>query len=64
MARPIDLAAILGRYKKGWVALSAGNNRVIAVGSTLNKVLRVAESKGVSNPTVFKPAPVKNIFVG
>lgn len=64
MAKPIDLVAILARYKKGWVALSANNRRIVAVGSSLNKVLKTAERKGVPNPTVFKPAPVKNIFVG
>lgn len=64
MARPIDLVAILGRYKKGWVALSANNREVVATGSSLGEVLETAEKKGITNPTVFKPAPVRNIFVG
>ena len=64
MTRPINLTKILGRYKKGWVALTGDSRRFIAAGSSLSQVLEVAKSKGVADPTVFKPAPVKNLFVG
>ena len=64
MARPIDLTNILRKYKKGWIALSADSRRLVATGNSLNKVLKVANSKGVINPTIFKSAPVKNLFVG
>ena len=64
MARPINLVGILSKYKKGWVALSADNRKLVATGSSLKQVLDIAESKGISNPTIFKPAPVKNFFVG
>jgi len=46
------------------VALSANNREVVATGSSLGEVLETAEKKGITNPTVFKPAPVRNIFVG
>lgn len=64
MAKPIDLTKILGKYKKGWVALTADSRRFVAARDSLSQVLKAAESKGVANPTIFKPAPVKNLFVG
>ena len=64
MAKATDLIGILSKYKKGWVALSANNRKFVAAGSTLKQVLKKAENKGIVNPTVFKSAPVKNVFVG
>lgn len=64
MVKPIDLTKILKRYKKGWVALTVDSRRFVAAGSTLSKVLKIARGRGVVNPTVFKPAPVKYPFVG
>jgi len=64
MTRPIDLSKILAKYKKGWIALSPDNKKLIAIGKTLKEVLSESEKKGISNPTVFKSAPVKNLFAG
>ena len=60
----IDLSKILSKYKKGWLALTPNNKRLVAVGSTLEDVLTKAKKKGIDNPTVFKSAPVENYFIG
>ena len=62
--RMIDLSKILSKYKKGWVALSPNNRRLIAAGKTLDEVLKKAKGKGIENPSVVKVAPVSNLFVG
>lgn len=60
----VDLSKILSRYKKGWLALSSDNQRLVATGKTLDEVLKRAEKKGVENPSVFKAAPVSRLFAG
>lgn len=64
MSKPIDLSKILAKYKNGWIALSPDNKKLIATGKTLKEVLNESGKKGVSNPTVFKSATVKNLFAG
>ena len=60
----IDLSKILSKYKKGWLALTPNNKKLVAVGTTLKDVLAKARKKGVENPTVFKAAPMRNYFSG
>lgn len=60
----IDISKILYKYKKGWLALTPNNKKLVAAGATLEEVLKKAKKKGVDNPTVFKSAPVKNYFIG
>lgn len=60
----IDLSKILSKYKKGWLALTPNNKRLVAAGATLEEVLTKARRKGVNNPTVFKSAPIENYFIG
>lgn len=60
----INLTKILLKYKKGWLALSSDNKRLVASGPTLDNVLRKARAKGVNNPSLLKAAPWRNLFVG
>lgn len=60
----IDLSKILSKHKKGWLALTPNNKKLVAVGVTLDEVLTKAKKKGIDNPTVFKSAPVENYFIG
>lgn len=60
----IDLSKILSKYKKGWIALTPNNKRLVAAGATLDEVLIKARKKGIDNPTVFKAAPIGNYFSG
>lgn len=62
--RPIDLSQILARHKRGWIALTPDNRKFLTAGNTLKEVIIKANRKGVSNPTVFKAVPVKNLAVG
>jgi len=64
MARPINLSKILARYKKGWIALTPDNKKLVATANSLKDVLEKSNKKGISNPTVFKSAPVNNLFAG
>jgi len=60
----IDLSKILSKYKKGWLALAPNNKDFLAVGSTLEEVLRKAKKKGIENPTLLKLGPFKYLFTG
>ena len=60
----IDLSKILSKHKKGWLALSPSDNKLIAKGKTLKEVLEKSRKKGIKNPTVLKAAPVGNFLVG
>lgn len=60
----INLSRILSKYKKGWLALTPNNKKLVATGTTLEEVLVKAKKKGIDNPTVFKSAPVENYFIG
>lgn len=60
----IDLSKILAKYKKGWLALSPDNKRLVAAGITLDEVLKRAKRKGVEKPSLLKVAPFKNYFIG
>lgn len=62
--RAVNLSSILSKYNKGWVALTPDNRKFLASATTLNRVLEKAKKRGVSNPTVFKPAKVKHLFAG
>lgn len=62
--KPIDLSKILIKYKKGWIALTPDNRKFVALGETLEEVLAKADKKGISNPSVFKTVPVKNLYIG
>lgn len=60
----IDLSKILSKYKKGWLALSPDNRKLIATGKTLGEALEKARKKGVENPGLLKATPVPHLFVG
>ncbi len=62
--RPIDLSEILSKYKKGWLALSPDNRKLIAKGKTLKEVLKRGKEKGIENPSVLKAVPIKHLFAG
>lgn len=60
----VNLSKILSKHKKGWLALSPDNRKLVATGKTLREVLEKAKEKGVGNPSLLKTAPVKHLFVG
>lgn len=64
MPRPINLSKILARYKSGWIALTPDNKKFLASAKTLKQVREVAKKKGITNPSVFKSPPIKNLFAG
>lgn len=64
MKKTIDLSKILLRHKKGWIALTPDNRKLLASGNTLKQVLVKANRKGVTNPTVFKAVSLEHFAVG
>lgn len=60
----LDFKELLKKYKTGWVALKPNSNEVVASGKTLKEVMKTSEKKGISNPTVFKPASTDNLYIG
>ena len=60
----IDLSKILSKHKRGWLALSPDNRKLIAIGKTLKEALERARKKGVANPGLLKAAPVDRLFIG
>lgn len=60
----INLTKILSKYKKGWLALSPDNKQLVATGPSLDNVLKKARAKGVTNPSLLKAAPWRNLFAG
>lgn len=60
----INLSKVLSKYKKGWLALSPDNWKLIATGRTLEEALEKAKKKGVANPGLLKAAPVDRLFIG
>jgi len=60
----INISKILSKYKKGWLALSPDNWKLIATGKTLDEVLKKAREKGIKNPGLLKAAPADRLLVG
>ncbi|MBI3337669.1 MAG: hypothetical protein HY005_03600 [Candidatus Staskawiczbacteria bacterium] len=60
----IDMTKILSENKSGWIAISPKDNKLVAKGKTLKKVLQESSKKGIEKPIVFKSAPVNTIFAG
>ena len=62
-AKGIDLSDILSPYRNQWVALSASEDKVVAHGNSLKKVVEDAEKKGESDPIVTKVPNDFKVFV-
>ena len=60
----IDMRKILFKYKKGWLALSSDNKKLICSGKTLKEVLEGSKKKGIENPTLLKVPSLKYPFIG
>ncbi len=60
----INLSKLLSKYKKGWLALSPDNKKLISTGNTLEEALDKAKEKGVENPSLLKAAPQDKLYVG
>lgn len=60
----VNLSKILSKHKKGWLALSPDNRKLVATGETLKEALKRAKKKGVEDPSLLKAAPVRHLFVG
>lgn len=59
-----DFSKILSKYKKGWIALTSDNKKVVATGTTLKSVLEKSAKNGVKEPSIIKAAPIDNLFIG
>lgn len=61
---PIDLTAVLKDAPVGdWIALSNGQERIVATGKTLEEALNAAKAKGESHPVVMKVPPVSALIL-
>lgn len=59
-----DFTKIYKSYKGKWVALSPDENKVLAAGNTLKKILDSAKKKGHTHPIVMKIPPSVVPYVG
>jgi len=60
----LNLSKIIKENEKKWVALTSDNKTLVASGDTLGQVLKLADKKGIRNPSVLKVPKVSNLFVG
>ena len=60
----LNLSKIIKENEKKWVALTSDNKTLVASGDTLSQVLKLADKKGIRNPSVLKVPKVSNLFVG
>lgn len=56
---PIDLTTVLKDAPVGdWIALSHGQDRIVATAKTLDEAIKAAKEQGEENPVVLKIPPV------
>jgi hypothetical protein len=61
---PLDLTTILKDAPTGhWIALSHGQERIVATAKTLDDAVKAAKEKGEDNPVVFKLPPVSALVL-
>ena len=61
---PIDLTAVLKDAPVGeWIALSHGQERIIATGKTLEEAVNAAREKGENHPVLMKVPPVSALIL-
>lgn len=61
---PIDLTAVLKNAPVGdWIALSHGQERIVATAKTLDEAVKAAKAKGEDNPIVLKVPPVSALVL-
>ena len=61
---PFDLTTILKDAPAGhWIALSHGQERIVATAKTLHDAIKAAKEKGEDNPVVLKVPPVSALVL-
>ncbi|MFZ0311973.1 MAG: DUF5678 domain-containing protein [Candidatus Korobacteraceae bacterium] len=61
---PIDLTTVLKDAPVGdWIALSNGQERIVATGKTLEEALNAAKAQGENHPVVMKVPPVSALIL-
>ena len=60
----IDLTAVLKDAPVGdWIALSHGQDRIVATAKTLDEAVKIAKERGEENPVVLKVPPVSALVL-
>lgn len=61
---PIDLTTVLKDAPAGeWIALSNGQERIVATAPSLDEAVKAAKEKGEQNPVVLKVPPVSALVL-
>lgn len=61
---PIDLTAVLKDAPVGeWIALSHGQERIVATGKTLAEAVNAANERGEDRPILMKVPPVSSLIL-
>ena len=60
----IDLSKIIRNHSDEWIALTPDHKKLIASGKSLDQALKIANKKGIKDPSVFKVPEVNTLFVG
>ena len=61
---PLDLTAVLKDAPVGdWIALSSGQEHIVATGKTLEEALNAARENGEDHPVVMKVPPVSALIL-
>lgn len=60
---PIDLTTVLKDAPVGdWIALSKGQDRIVATGKTLEEAVSAAKQNGEDHPVMMKMPPVSALI--
>ncbi len=61
---PIDLTTVLKDAPAGdWIALSRGQERIVATAKSLDEAIKAAKEQGEENPVVMKVPPVSALVL-
>lgn len=61
---PLDLTGVLKDAPIGeWIALSSGQDRIVATGKTLSEAIEQAHEKGEKHPIVMKVPPIGSLIL-
>jgi hypothetical protein len=61
---PLDLTIVLKDAPVGdWIALSSGQERIVATAKTLSAAVSAAKAKGEEHPIVMKVPPVSALIL-
>ena len=58
-----DMSVLLKGFKHQWVALNETMDKVVASGTSVQKVLIAARKAGVKEPVLTKASPVSKAYI-